>query len=231
MVRRLLGSEQGQAMPLSLFLLLAFMLLVFGVMGTEMGIATRIELQGAADAGTRAAAAAAQPYMDLTVTMHRVSCSQADAQGPPSCSDGTPNTVDVEGFWGELFGAGGSPPGWAAKAGCVAVRQDTQTDGDLVCTGWHLEAWGWQFPPGTHPTGTAVSWLDRNTAKLTASGKTTVQVLDASAASDGTGSIWMRVRATEPLNPLGLVIGQPVTVTVTSQAQPKLSAPLSPSGS
>ena len=230
-MRRLLVSERGQAMPLSLLLLLAFMLLVFGVMGTEMGIATRIELQGAADAGTRAAAAAAQPYMRLSVTVHQVSCSQPDAQGPPNCSDGGANTVSVEGFWGDLFGSAGSPPGWAAKAGCVAVGRDTQTDGDRICTQWQLKAWGWQFPPGTDPTGTAVSWLDRNTAKMTASGKTAVQVLDASAASDGTGTIWMRVRATESPNPLGLVLGQPVAVTVTSQAQPKLSAPLSQSGS
>ncbi len=228
-MRRRLGREDGQAMPLALFLLLAFLLLVFGVMGVEVGIWTRIQLQGAADAGTRAGAAEAEPYAHLAVTLHEVSCTRSGVGQQPDCGDTAPRTADVAGFWGDLFGSG--LPRWAVKAGCTAVGQNTRNDGDLICTGWRLSSWGWQFPPGTDPTAAAVSWLDRDTAKMTASGKTAVQVLGVSAASDGTGNVWLRVRATEPWNPLSLVIAQPVTVTVTSQARPELSAPLSQSGS
>ena len=229
-MRRCWRGEAAQALPLGLLLLMAFLILIFGVMGMEVGIWTRIELQGAADAGTRAASAEAVPYARLAVTLHQESCSQIAGGQQPNCSDGPPQTVNVEGLWWDLFGTAGGPPGWAARAGCAAVGQASQHDGDLICTGWHLLAWGWRYPAGAEPRATAVRWLETNTANLTSSGKTTLAVLDVAAAADGTGRVAMHVRATEAWNPLSVVIGKPVTVTVASEAQPVLSAPLPQSG-
>ena len=230
MVRRLLLSERGQMMPLALFLLLAFMLFVFGVVGVSAGFGDRTQIAGAVDAGVRAAAAEAEPYVRLAVTLHPVSCI-SNAQPQPTCTDGPAQTADVAGFWEDLFGGGSGLPGWAGRAGCDAVGQDTENDGDLVCTDWRLSAWGWQYPPGSDPAGTAVWWLQRNTSKMTASGKTTVQVLDVSASDDGTGRVFMRGRVTEPWNPLSVVLGHPVTVTVASNGYPVLDHPLATSGS
>jgi Tfp pilus assembly protein PilV len=218
-------------MPLGLMVLLALCLLVFGVMGLAAAVWTRVQVQEAADVATRAAVAEAEPYVRLAVTLHQVSCT-APAGQMPDCVDNPPQTVGVEGWWPELVGdAGGGLPGWAWRAGCTAVGQDPQSDGAVVCTGWKLAAWGWQYPPGTDPAGTARYWLAANTASLTAGGKTTVDMLDVTVADDGTGKVSLRARVVEGWNPLSLVIGGPATITVASAAQPFLAQALPQSGS
>jgi|GEM_PF-5222873 len=231
-MRRFRRDQGGQMIPLTLILLLVFVIFAMGLLGIGIGVWTRARVQLAADAGTLAGAQWAQPYATLNVTTATETCTWHEnslQQWWEQCSGYTTNTVSVQGFWSDLM-SGGSLPGWAAQAGCAFVGTPQNTSG-TGCVSWHLATWGWYFPSGSDPTAAAVSWAEANLARLTANGDTPVSVLSVSAAQDGTGTVSMELRATESWNPLSAVLGHPMTVTVWSSSAPHLRGPLQSSGS
>jgi hypothetical protein len=226
--RGLRRSESGQALVQAVILLCVFLLLAFGVMGAAVAEGVHIRLRSAADAAAAAASEQADLWERLTVQRHEFACFWDSKAKQWDCYDTWAPPATVKDFYENLW-----PSGWAVDAGCQYTNDGAagippNPNPAMVCDTWQLQQAGFDFPPGSDPVGAADEYLAENVAGLTGRGVTVDRPeVDLNHV---TGCVTVSATATESGNPLGLVLGHPVTVHAQGGAKPRIGQPLQMSG-